>query len=570
MMPHEDRIPSKQLLILGGGFIGILSLCWLVATLPSTIAQQRFSDGVAAISAGDCVGGMEIMLQASETLLLPRDKGEDYERRSERYSSLCNDYLIAVRTHENEQYADALIAYHDFVAGHGALGLYDLLSDEIAVQVGLLFDDVSYDQLVNPDSCSLLQEQIFFKIRPTGDVPAFILEHLPFLHAECVRLEIAQSNEADATAHYSILTIYYPDSDAVAIADEPFAQFHYDEMLRAAQNDDPVAVINRLTHLNAEYPNHPLTQEANDEAPQLITVNDGLCLRLRTHTLFDSINNFDLTSTAFAEHIPPLYLDCVENELARSNVDGAQTHYAQLQEDYPDSDVIVTAGEVLAQGYYDAMVLAAEGHSPVGIIDWLTILNEDFPDLPITQQANEEAPQYLISAAREIVVNLDEYEEPIAAIDSAIAALNYMRDHYNDHLLADAAEALLARALVAQADLFAATEITRPLGHFDAEAGTTVLAIANSTPNRLRIALVGPENRVETIEPCRACRVYVNEEPDGCPSSYTEGIYTLVPGDYNIVVSVIDERGITPYRGEWELEGSFTYSHCFFIVREFN
>jgi len=47
------------------------------------------------------------------------------------------------------------------------------------------------------------------------------------------------------------------------------------------------------------------------------------------------------------------------------------------------------------------------------------------------------------------------------------------------------------------------------------------------------------------------------------------GRYTLEPGQYDVVVESISDRGVTPGPSNWDLVSGDQYSSCFFIVTTF-
>jgi hypothetical protein len=76
----------------------------------------------------------------------------------------------------------------------------------------------------------------------------------------------------------------------------------------------------------------------------------------------------------------------------------------------------------------------------------------------------------------------------------------------------------------------------------------------------------GPESRIEKLDACSSCIKYYGNGPTYCPEKGPVGRYTLTPGNYEVLVESISDKGITPWVGDWVLQSGNEYSNCFFIV----
>ena len=92
------------------------------------------------------------------------------------------------------------------------------------------------------------------------------------------------------------------------------------------------------------------------------------------------------------------------------------------------------------------------------------------------------------------------------------------------------------------------------------------MIIQNDSPNELRIVFSGLQNIIEKLGPCSDCIEYPDPGPIYCPEKGPIGTYTLLPGNYDVLVEVVDEYSVTPWVGDWALAGGYEYSNCFFIV----
>ena len=100
-----------------------------------------------------------------------------------------------------------------------------------------------------------------------------------------------------------------------------------------------------------------------------------------------------------------------------------------------------------------------------------------------------------------------------------------------------------------------------------AYGGLAAVHVINDCPYALTLTFTGSEPDALTIPRCEACKVYSLIGPIFCPTSgRPTGELHLAPGVYRVTATV-DEPGVRPYVGHWELAVDRRYSLCFYIVR---
>lgn len=157
-----------------------------------------------------------------------------------------------------------------------------------------------------------------------------------------------------------------------------------------------------------------------------------------------------------------------------------------------------------------------------------------------------------------------------AARDHTKAVNMYERflDRYPEHQLASEVKTALAQSMVADTKAKGAGNILQPERSGITSPGSTVLVIQNDSPEKMRLIFSGPEPRFEELEPCTDCQKYIGERPETCPNKGPIGRYTLKPGQYDVVVKSISDRGVRPFTGNWALGDGSEYNSCFFIVQQ--
>jgi hypothetical protein len=95
--------------------------------------------------------------------------------------------------------------------------------------------------------------------------------------------------------------------------------------------------------------------------------------------------------------------------------------------------------------------------------------------------------------------------------------------------------------------------------------GKAEVTISNDAPYTLTIDLEGPESRTISIPRCSTCVTYT-VPPLFCPEKGPQEVIRLTPGAYRVFARV-DEPGVQPFSGTWDLDPDTGYFSCFFIVR---
>ena len=137
--------------------------------------------------------------------------------------------------------------------------------------------------------------------------------------------------------------------------------------------------------------------------------------------------------------------------------------------------------------------------------------------------------------------------------------------NYPKHELIPAVETGYAEAAIEQAKAAGSGELPPPNPAGYTQTGDTVIAIANDSPDSLRIIFSGPEPRFEELPPCEDCERYDSALAGSCSESSPYEVYRLQPGDYQVLVRSVSDRQVTPFTGEWTLTAGVGYSSCFFI-----
>jgi len=150
--------------------------------------------------------------------------------------------------------------------------------------------------------------------------------------------------------------------------------------------------------------------------------------------------------------------------------------------------------------------------------------------------------------------------------DKAIAFFELFLALYEDHALITEVEAALAQTIVANAKRGETSVLPAPERIGSAPSGVTRVVIQNDSPQKLRLAFSGAESRIEELDACTSCQNYRINGPTFCPEEGPIGRYSLMPGQYDVVVETIDDQSIVPFTGTWDLTTGGEYSSCFFIV----
>lgn len=100
-----------------------------------------------------------------------------------------------------------------------------------------------------------------------------------------------------------------------------------------------------------------------------------------------------------------------------------------------------------------------------------------------------------------------------------------------------------------------------------AAGGEAEVTIVNDTPYELTILAGSPNSVTVTIEACTSCKVYSFVGPVFCSKEGRMQVSVrLKPGTFQVAARVNDP-GVIPFLGIWELKGDTSYFNCFYIVR---
>lgn len=241
-------------------------------------------------------------------------------------------------------------------------------------------------------------------------------------------------------------------------------------------------------------------------------------------------------------NLPPFYLACGQVYDSMNDGQASFEMYKTLLTEYPDS------------------VLASEAESSLMANPQACEASESLRNSAIAERTDFMPSLY---------VGCGQAYEEIGDWDAAILMYeNFLADH-PDHALAADVEAALARSIVAQAQALGAGEIPPPARSGSTGSDVTAVIIQNDSPDPLRIVFSGPESRVEELEACDTCTNYTGTGPAFCPELGPIGNYTLLPGEYDVVVESVSDDGTTPWTGSWEMLSGDEYYSCFFVVTTF-
>lgn len=152
----------------------------------------------------------------------------------------------------------------------------------------------------------------------------------------------------------------------------------------------------------------------------------------------------------------------------------------------------------------------------------------------------------------------------------AIAMFETFLDKYPSHPQTEAVKRSYTQAIVYEGRAKGAGKIDRPGYSGVRSDGTTAVVIQNDSPEKVRIVFSGPTPRLEELAPCTDCKTFIGQAPKQCPNKGPIGTYVLQPGEYDVMVKSISDRGVRPFTGVWGLDRGSEYNSCFFIVRQPN
>jgi hypothetical protein len=109
---------------------------------------------------------------------------------------------------------------------------------------------------------------------------------------------------------------------------------------------------------------------------------------------------------------------------------------------------------------------------------------------------------------------------------------------------------------------FGAEDLVGPVG-----GDRAIIMVFNDSQEKLRIALSGPEPRVEELDPCADCpSVPKDTSPGGCRKGATAKRIVLAPGEYDMALDFSGgDRKTNGAFAHWALQGGKQYYGCFYI-----
>ena len=149
--------------------------------------------------------------------------------------------------------------------------------------------------------------------------------------------------------------------------------------------------------------------------------------------------------------------------------------------------------------------------------------------------------------------------------DSAVDLFNQFIEKYPDDGRYQDVVNRLADLLIQNARAEGAGVLPPPEVTGRTSKGTTQYLVTNDTPYELRFVFSGPEKKIFSVPACAECIEYAIA-PFSCPSNRPEETVVLTPGNYSLLVETVTSEGVTPYTGDFTLEGGSKYEYCFFIV----
>jgi hypothetical protein len=139
-------------------------------------------------------------------------------------------------------------------------------------------------------------------------------------------------------------------------------------------------------------------------------------------------------------------------------------------------------------------------------------------------------------------------------------------ENYPTHRLVSEVKKYYAKALVNDITDSGSGYLPPPNVSGSTARGSAAVTIQNSTPYDIQIVFSGPEAKVEVISACSGCIKY-STAPEYCPTQGYTRTYTLIPGQYSVVVKVVNSINyVEPWSGSWQLGDGTKYESCFFII----
>lgn len=185
-----------------------------------------------------------------------------------------------------------------------------------------------------------------------------------------------------------------------------------------------------------------------------------------------------------------------------------------------------------------------------------------YADVVLTDVVRTTRPEF----AANFLFGCGQLSEAAGNPAGAAAFFDRFLSQFPDEARAAEANSALARTLIASAKSQGAGELPPPSATGRAKRGTVDVIVQNASPDTLRIAVNGPQARVESLPPCTECTTYAVAGPVNCPENLPSLTLQLTPGTYDVLVESTDGSAVTPFVGSWDLVSGTRYESCFFIV----
>jgi hypothetical protein len=282
-------------------------------------------------------------------------------------------------------------------------------------------------------------------------------------------------------------------------------------------------------------PKSPLTEAARTRIADLFGQPEPG--KLATTESCESLRVLREEKLLTAEAAPAFYAGCGAAYVRAVDRNKALTLYATLFSEYGTSPV---AAETEATMLRD--------------VGWCPVLNS-VRDNQVLLALPDLVPGLLLTCAK----------APDSTADQAIRHAEEFLQKYPGHRLAPEMLATFAqlvnkrvRADSPDKDFGAAD----PLGDVGGDRG--VLLIYNDSTESMRIALTGPEPRVEEIAGCPDCPKVT--EGGTCRKQATEKRIVLAPGEYDIALEYPKSENTAGGWAHWTVEAGKQYFGCFTVV----
>jgi hypothetical protein len=273
--------------------------------------------------------------------------------------------------------------------------------------------------------------------------------------------------------------------------------------------------------------------------------------------------------------------------------------FREFQTTYPRSPLKDLAGEHLGAIYAEwGDALVEDKDYPGGVAQYATAI-EEFPGTPGATAAEEATATLAASAtdradggqACDALAILEALDDRGFLADSSRAPLPIAYYHCarseargrNFSMAIEHLDALIrgfgnsrlvprAKALRidVRVDLIKSgntQQFSAPAPFGSASAGTVIVEIQNSSPDRAEFLFSGPQSKSVVVGRCGGCPTYQRgNEPAFCPGTGPTVRIELEPGTYEVVLNNPDDSTTRPSYGKWTLASGTLYSNCYYLV----